>query len=153
MPKQGRENSWQSLAIYISSVFCLTALFPKDITSLIYLRNLRNSVKSRPLKMIYVTSGHVSTGILLTVPRPMFYSLFSTCPGYKNTLRVFCLHAFHFRTVLGIGGSETVSASHPKPAHLIWATHISSTCKDWAGGAVRTGFLTRCSLLLTGWLK
>ena len=114
------------------------AHFPQDIMSLIHLRNLRNSVKSGRLKMTYVTSGHVNSGIRLTVPRQMFYSLFLNSPGYKSTLRAFCLHACHCagqKNSLGYRWAwNCVLASHPKPAHFIWTTHTSCTCKVWTGG-------------------
>lgn len=116
------------------------AYFPEDMMSLICLRNLRNSLKSGPYKIIYVTTGHINSAVLFTVPRQMFYSLFFTSLGYKSTPRAFCLHTSHCagqKNCLGywwtwncLGFPLKISPPYLNYRHLLHKQGLSRGCNQ-----------------------
>lgn len=146
-PKEGREN-WESLTVNINSIFHLTVCFLEDILSFIDLWNLRNSVRS-----VFCDTGS--------------YKLWNSAYSSQKNISQFILNpswiSEHTENILSLCLSlcKAEEICRPETASQFptpnWRTSpeltISCMCRVWVEGAVRTGILTRCSLLLVGWLK
>lgn len=90
--------------------------------------------------MICVTLGYVNSGILLTVPRQIFYSLFLSSPEYESTLRTFCLCAFHCAGQKKSAGLKLLlsfplktSTPHLNSPHLLHVQSLSWECSQNRG--------------------